>query len=196
MSVYSVNDFPPLRRLGEAWEVLRAEALQLDPGVLQMDREGMQHEEVLELLLQRRRNGWMQSWGANRARWLNYAYTFSDRLCADLLSDHSHPRTAAILRQLCGIKICGISRFLPQTYLRPHTHPELAEERCLTYHLGLSVPEKWCYLHVDGAFLKHHDGEAIVFDASKEHFAFNFSNHERWVLYMEFFQDRIGWRGA
>jgi aspartyl/asparaginyl beta-hydroxylase (cupin superfamily) len=142
----SIADFPALVWLTEQWETLRKEALALERSVLPLDREGASHFDVLAAMARIGRNGWTESWGINKKKWLTYGYLFMEVYAARYFNDHSHPETARLLSRLRGVKVCAVSLFLPDTYLPPHSHPELAQDGCLTYHLGLSVPEKYCYL--------------------------------------------------
>lgn len=57
----------------------------------------------------------------------------------------------------------------------------------LRYHLGIIIPEgKQCYLEVDG--IKHYWelGKGLVFDDMYLHAAYNHSNEDRVVLYIDF----------
>ena len=95
-----------------------------------------------------------------------------------------------LLQQLVGLKVAALSLFRPHVVLPVHSHPELAEEGLLTFHLGLSCPPN-CWLGTDGRLIREIDGEAIVFNGARPHFSFNFSPQDRLILYLEFDPQRV-----
>ena len=73
----------------------------------------------------------------------------------------------------------------PLSFIGPHSHGDVGEN-ILSYHLGLDVVPRKNYLWVNGTFEEESNGKSIIFHASHEHFAFNMSDANRVILYMEF----------
>ncbi|WP_424099486.1 aspartyl/asparaginyl beta-hydroxylase domain-containing protein [Moorena producens] len=189
--IFDTSEFPALVKFSSYWKIIRDEAVQLDKFVFPFDRTNEPYEETLKKIIATNRNGWMMSWGPAKDKWINYGLRYKDQLITDFVPDDSCPKIMCIVRRLRGIKIVGLSLLKPGAYMLPHIHPELEEEGVLIYHLGLSVPNSWHWLNVEGTFIKHGNGESFVFDGSKPHFALNFSEVNRLILYLEFNPDFI-----
>jgi hypothetical protein len=95
------------------------------------------------------------------------------------------PKTTNLLKEIKSLNFSAFSRLHPQSNLAPHSHDNPFS---LIFHLGLIIPEgNTCGLCVDG---KNHiwtkPGDAVIFDDTLEHSAWNNSNEERIVLYIDF----------
>jgi beta-hydroxylase len=169
--------------LRENWIDIRDECAALDRAdVLQFERGDKTHEMVAQALIENGRAQWVQSWGEQKEKWLNWGVLMYDQFP---LGDAGVPKTAGLLRKIRGFKVAALSLFKPGVLLPAHTHPELGREQLLTFHLGLVCPPN-NYLNADGEFAREEDGKAIAFDGSRPHFAFNASDSDRLILYCEF----------
>jgi len=84
------------------------------------------------------------------------------------------PLAAKLLRSLPGIRTALFSRLGPGTTLTAHRGWASLANHVLRCHLALSVPgEDMCGVVVNGEVRYHREGEILVFDDSKEHYAFN-----------------------
>ena len=92
------------------------------------------------------------------------------------------PRTAAALAEVPHLTTAGFSRLAPGAHIAPHVGWVKTVYRA---HLGLVVPEA-CALRVGGETRAWRDGEALVFDDTVEHEAWNRSPHVRTVLLFDF----------
>ena len=188
-SVFPVESFPALGRFVDAWPVIRSEALALDQSErCGFTRDGLSHEEVLHRLIGKGKPTWIEGWGLMRDRWLNYGLAFMDMFP---FGDAACPTTVGLLRELRGIKVAAFSVFKPLAFLDPHDHPELVDPRTYTFHLGLEGPDEHACLNVAGEYVEEKPGHAFVFDGSQRHFAYNMSERDRVIFYMEFFADRL-----
>jgi aspartyl/asparaginyl beta-hydroxylase (cupin superfamily) len=191
-TAHDPRDFGFIQAFQENWEAIRAEALGLDPTVLDVHRSGS-HEQLAAQLAGR--NGWVPSWqvGSKEANrdWLTYGVGFQGRMLPEAAS--KYPVLHGVLSRLQGYKVCAFSQMMPKSFIAPHVHPELGDD-LLTFHLGLDVP-RHCYLNVDGTFHAEQDGKALVFDGSREHFAMNMGDRPRTILYMEFSRSRVAAAG-
>jgi aspartyl/asparaginyl beta-hydroxylase (cupin superfamily) len=190
-SLVDMAQFAPLLTLQNNWRAISAECAALDRrNILDIDREGKSHEEVARAIIENGQPKWVEAWGEQKEKWLNWGFGIHDQYP---LGDAGAPRTVDLLRHIRGLKVAALSLFKPGLLLPVHTHPELADEGLLTFHLGLEVPRDYCYLNADGEFVREEEGRALVFDGSRPHYAFNASSVDRLILYCEFSYKRLKW---
>jgi ornithine lipid ester-linked acyl 2-hydroxylase len=95
------------------------------------------------------------------------------------------PRTAALLDSIPGMTTAMFSILTPGTRITPHRGPF---KGVLRYHLALKVPAdaERCGIRVGGEVRHWREGEALVFDDTFEHEAWNDSSETRVVLFVDF----------
>lgn len=95
------------------------------------------------------------------------------------------PKTIALLKSFPKLNFAAFSRLHPKSVLAPHTH---SNPFSWISHLGLIIPSNAsCGLKVeDQTFLWRKPGDMLVFDDNLEHSAWNHSDEERVVLYIDF----------
>ena len=95
------------------------------------------------------------------------------------------PRTFAALRHIPGLKTAMFSILAPHKRIPPHRGPFGG---LLRYHLGLVIPERRDQLgiRVGDETRSWQAGKSLVFDDSWEHEAWNDSDQERVVLFVDF----------
>lgn len=111
-----------------------------------------------------------------------------DRFWWDLVLSQlpdTFPQTTAILRQIPRVNWAAFSRLGARSKLAPHSH---ANPESLIYHLGIVIPSNGLSgLAVDGhSHTWQKEGDAVVFDDTYVHSAWNDSESERVILYMNF----------
>lgn len=94
------------------------------------------------------------------------------------------PRTTALVRQVPGLQIAGFSVLEPGTHIPPHRGPNRG---ALRYQLGVRVPgdEGDCGIRVGGTTHVWRDRASMIFDHSVEHEAWNRSEDDRYLLFLE-----------
>lgn len=94
------------------------------------------------------------------------------------------PRTAAVLRAIPGITTGFFSILGPGKRLPPHRGPYRG---VLRHHLALVVPEpaQACGIRVDDQVRHWEEGRSLVFDDTYEHEAWNDTDGERVVLFLD-----------
>lgn len=95
------------------------------------------------------------------------------------------PRTAEALRLIPGMTTAFFSILAPGKELPEHRGPY---KGVLRYHLGLRIPasDDSCAIRVDGTVRHWAEGEALVFDDTFQHAAWNRTPHWRIVLFVDF----------
>jgi ornithine lipid ester-linked acyl 2-hydroxylase len=108
-----------------------------------------------------------------------YGYGFKADLGVELC-----PRTAAVMRQIPGMKTAMISILAPRKHILDHRGPY---KGVLRYHLGLIVPEDApsCRIRV-GQDVRHwEEGKSLVFDDTFNHEVWNDTDETRVVLFVD-----------
>ncbi len=94
------------------------------------------------------------------------------------------PRTAALLKQIPGMKTAMFSILAPGKHIPEHRGPY---KGVLRYHLGLHVPEpELCRIRVGGDARNWYEGRSLIFDDSHLHEVWNDSKLFRTVLFIDF----------
>jgi beta-hydroxylase len=93
------------------------------------------------------------------------------------------PRTTELVRQVPGVQIAGFAVLHGGTHLPRHRGPSKA----LRYHLGIRVPGPpgACRITVGDRTHEWADGRSLLFDDSVEHEAWNDTDEDRYVLFVE-----------
>jgi aspartyl/asparaginyl beta-hydroxylase (cupin superfamily) len=94
------------------------------------------------------------------------------------------PMTAAVLRAIPGVTTGFFSILAPGKRLPPHHGPYRG---VLRHHLALIVPEpgEACGIRVGGQVRHWTEGKSLVFDDTYQHEAWNDSDSERVVLFLD-----------
>ncbi len=167
--------------------------MELDAPVLDIHRVGKSYEQVQAEVIEHMQRGGVYGWlkGFERGArenpdWVQYGLVVNDQ--AVPFARATMPKTLALLSKIDGIRVCGLARMNPHTYLATHTHPKIHVDGLLQYHITLDAPleRNYAYLNVNGEFNHNVPGDAIVFDGSLDHFALNASDEPRTILHMEF----------
>lgn len=181
---HTPSDFSFIARFENDWEKIRDEYRGLDNKILDVHRNGS-HEDYIQQIAEH--NGWAPSWSVGSSErnfaWLTYGLYYRGVFPAE--AAEKFPFTMALLRDTPAIFACAFSRMLPGSRIAPHVHPELGGN-LLTFHLGLEMAPRKSYLCINDASEEEAEGKSIVFDGAVEHSAFNASDADRTILYVEF----------
>lgn len=94
------------------------------------------------------------------------------------------PKTIELLKKIDRINFAAFSRLHPKSSLAPHKHKN---PDSVIFHLGLIIPPgNSCGLSVGNE--KHiwrKPGDAVIFNDNMEHSAWNHSDQERIILYVD-----------
>lgn len=150
--------FPFVASLEQHWQVIREECLALP-------------DTIFEPWVQREMYG--EGWDVYGLIAFGQRIEPALRMC---------PRTAALLEAIPGLTTAGFSRLLPGAHIKPHVGWVHTVYRA---HLGLVVPTD-CAIRVGNDTRAWREGEAMVFDDTVEHEAWNRSTLPRTVLLFDF----------
>jgi beta-hydroxylase len=108
-----------------------------------------------------------------------YGYGFKAKLGTEMC-----PRTAALMREIPGMKTAMFSILSPRKHILDHRGPY---KGVLRYHLGLIVPRnaEACRIRV-GEDIRHWDeGKSMIFDDTFNHEVWNDTDETRVVLFVD-----------
>jgi aspartyl/asparaginyl beta-hydroxylase (cupin superfamily) len=108
-----------------------------------------------------------------------YGYGFEAKLGVEMC-----PRTAALMREIPGMKTAMISILSPRKHILDHRGPY---KGVLRYHLGLIVPAdaEACRIRV-GQDIRHwEEGKSMIFDDTFNHEVWNDTDETRVVLFVD-----------
>lgn len=166
---FDLADFPWAKKLEAAWPAMRAEvdclltALDLLPG----------YEDISHVQRQITQNN----------RWKIYPLYAHDHDASKI--GRRCPASIEALKDIPGLKLAMFSILRANSELTPHRGPYSG---VLRYHLGIKVPkpETQCGISIDGELAHWRDGESLIFDDSFVHHAWNRSQEDRVVLFVDF----------
>jgi beta-hydroxylase len=165
---FPLERFPWVRHIEDNWETIREEA-----AALLEDRAALANfqdisRDQIEI--------------TDDDRWKTfflYGYGFEARLGVEMC-----PRTAALMREIPGMKTAMISILSPRKHILDHRGPY---KGVLRYHLGLIVPEdaESCRIRV-GEDVRHwEEGRSMIFDDTFNHEVWNDTDETRVVLFVD-----------
>ena len=160
-------DFPSLKVLTDNWQVFRAEGLRL-MAEDRIARATGDNDLGFHTFFKR---GWKRFY----LKWYDN----------DLPSARAHcPQSVEILSRIPSVHGAMFATLPPDGKLGKHRDPFAGS---LRYHLGLRTPnDDSCWIAVDGERRSWRDGEALVFDETFVHEAYNGSDTTRLILFCDF----------
>jgi beta-hydroxylase len=164
--VLDAGDFPALQPLRDNWQVIRDEAARLVSG--DRLRPAAAHDDIAFNSFFRR--GWCRFY----VKWYGAALPSAEALC---------PETVRLVQSIPSVNAALFALLPPGGRLAPHRDPFAGS---LRYHLGLLTPNSdRCHIQVDAETRFWRDGEALVFDETYVHRAFNDTDEPRVILFCD-----------
>lgn len=172
----STGDFPWMAAITARWEDVRAEV-----DALERDRVRLPTTDEVAGFDQGAEGRWTSFILTSYGKWI-------DANCARC------PVTTSLVRDIPGLQIAGFSVLGPHTHLPRHRGPNRG---ALRYQVGLKVPDPAGSSRIQIGDEVHiwSDGASMVFDHSVHHEAWNDSDADRYVLFIEFVWPVAGWPG-
>src|ERR1700761_8981285 len=164
--VIPVERFPELSKLSENWETIRDEAVRLfDEGFIRAAAKN---------------NDWgfysffKSGWKRFYLKWYDDFLPSARTLC---------PQTVELLNSIPSVHGAMFALLPPGGKLGKHRDPFAGS---LRYHLGLVTPNSdVCWIEVDGVRRSWRDGQAMMFDETYVHEAFNGADTTRLILFCD-----------
>ncbi|MEY1662738.1 aspartyl/asparaginyl beta-hydroxylase domain-containing protein [Isoalcanivorax beigongshangi] len=160
------SKFPELDLLKDNWEVFREEALALTQGGY-IGQSSTDNDLAFHSFF---RTGWSRFY----LKWYNDAQPSAMQMC---------PRSVELVNRIPGIKAAMFAKLPAGAKLGQHRDPFAGS---LRYHLGLDTPnDDRCAIFVDGEVHSWRDGEDTLFDETYIHWAENFTDKDRLILFCD-----------
>jgi beta-hydroxylase len=161
-----MREFPELKVLEDNWQVFRDEALNLSR--LQQIKAAENHDDLGF------NSFFKYGWKRFYLKWYDANHPSAAELC---------PQSVALLKSIPSIKAAMFAELPPGGQLNPHRDPYAGS---LRFHMGLITPnDDACYIDVDGQRHSWRDGQAVVFDETYIHEAYNHTAQNRIILFCD-----------
>jgi beta-hydroxylase len=161
-----LSEFPELKVLEERWQEIREEALKLSE--MQRIKAAENHDDLGF------NSFFKYGWKRFYLKWYDAQHPSALELC---------PKTVALLHSIPSVKAAMFAELPPGGQLNPHRDPYAGSVR---FHMGLVTPnDDACYIDVDGQRHSWRDGQAVVFDETYIHEAYNHTAHNRIILFCD-----------
>jgi beta-hydroxylase len=159
-------DFPELQTITDNWLVFREEGLRLMDDARIAAATG-DNDVGFHTFFKR---GWKRFY----LKWYGAEIPSAQALC---------PKSAAILHAIPSVHGAMFATLPPGAKLGKHRDPFAGS---LRYHLGLRTPNSdTCWIEVDGVRRSWRDGQAMLFDETYVHEAYNGSDTTRLILFCD-----------
>lgn len=207
LTLFYPRKYKFLKELQKNWKIIQSEAIDtmLKAPKLNISRKINDWYDSKTFIEQiKNKYGWISSRSYNiegidedllkegNYEWLNYGLIYFGE---DFPENSKYcPKTFEILNKIKPyINICGFSLMHGGCIIQPHTDITGIQYGSLTMHLGLQIPkpENSCKLVIKNSnneytYINEENGKMFIFDATYEHYAYNMSNSNRLILYMDF----------
>jgi len=160
------------------------------PWVKTVEANWLAIRNELELLLRRKEDipnlqdvSPEQSFIARGGSWKSFfLYGFGHKIARNCARC---PETARIVSRIPGLKMAMFSILAPKSHIPPHRGPY---KGLLRYHLGLMIPQpsSSCRIRVADEIRSWEEGRSLIFDDSHDHEAWNDSDFDRVILFVDF----------
>lgn len=162
----AVNGFQNLHLLDDNWEIIKAEAVNLQ-NISKIKAAEKNDDAGFNSFF---KAGWKRFY----LKWYDASHPSAEQFC---------PKTVEILRQIPCVKAAMFAELAPGGTLNPHRDPYAGS---LRYHLGLVTPnDDRCFIEVDGQRYSWRDGKSVVFDETFIHWAQNGAETNRIILFCD-----------
>ncbi|MDX1914919.1 MAG: lipid A hydroxylase LpxO [Methylophilus sp.] len=160
------SQFPELQTITDAWEMIREEAIHLR----EQERIAAAKSNNDAGFNSFFKTGWKRFY----LKWYDAHHPSASIYC---------PKTVALLQSIPSVKAAMFAELPPGAHLNPHRDPYAGS---LRYHLGLETPNhNDCYIRVDGENYSWRDGQAVMFDETYVHEAYNKTQADRIILFCD-----------
>ncbi len=168
-AVFDRSHFPWIEKLEADWEAIRDEALAV-----------LKHRDAIPPLAEISPD---HKGLDNSNKWRSF-FLWGYGFRVDQNQERC-PRTSAALRNVPGLRTAMFSIHDPGMAIPPHKG--VTAGMCV-FHLGLKVPQDRdnCAIRVEDQHVHWKDGEAFVFDDTREHETWNRTDEERVILLIQF----------
>jgi aspartyl/asparaginyl beta-hydroxylase (cupin superfamily) len=202
ITFFDPNNFSIFEKIKKDWKIIAEEAkkvLKEAPKLdIHRDKDLWVHSDNFFNVISKK-YGWIKSFSNKENNdsycnkdWLNYGIIFNGKFFKE--NKKYCPKTYKLLKKIKEhINICGFSYMKSGCCLTPHEDFTGLETNSLAFHLGLDIPEpnNTCRLYVKNKIGKfcyntEKNGKVIIFDSQNTHCAYNQSDKDRLILYIDF----------
>jgi len=167
-AIIDLKNFSELAEIKKHWQVIRDEAVALHQSRLFDKTKSPESAAYYDIGF---RTFYKYGWSKFYLTWYGYTHESAKKHC---------PKTVDILKRVPSVNGAMFSILPVGSKLTRHLDPIACS---LRYHLGLATPnDDRCYINIDNTSYSWRDGEALLFDETYLHYAFNNADVDRIIL--------------
>lgn len=188
---YSSNDYPQAKLLEENWQLIKNEIppFQIEKIKIKRNKDVWDNQKMLEFTkILEKDPQWFKSWD-NTNVWYSYPLMYHNKVVGKVAE--ICPETIKLLNSFQNVRIAGFSLLTPLGELEKHKDDTGPNFRSMALNMNLTGDN--CALLIkpnnSNKFLKHlhKKGKAVIFNAEQLHYAVNYDDKIRIILYVDFF---------
>jgi beta-hydroxylase len=187
---YSSNDYPQFKIIEENWEIIRDEIPDFDINNIKIKRnkdvwDNEKMESFAKILADDPQ--WFKSWD-NTNVWYSFPLMYHGQIVGKV--KEICPITCKLLESLNNVRIAGFSLLTPLGELEKHQDDTGPNFKSMALNMNLTGDKCSLLIKPDAKnkYYEHYHqkGKAVIFNAEPWHYAKNYDNKNRVILYIDF----------
>jgi len=186
---YSTNDYSQFKILHDNYDLIKKDVEMIKNNDVfsihrskEMDTSSKEMENYINSISNREE--WIYAWSPDNNepnhKWLNYPLIYNNNALNDIPNN-----TIKLLQNIGNIRLAGFSLMKANSIIGEHSDDCGLLSNSLTLHYGIDVPDD-CYLIVNNKRENENNDKIIIFDSNYIHSAYNKSDEDRIILYVDF----------
>ena len=187
---YSSIDYPQFKNIEEKWKMIRNEIPDFDINKIKIKRnknvwDNDKMTQFAQILADSPQ--WFKSWDDTNV-WYSYPLMYHGKIVGKVKD--ICPNTCKLLEDLGNVRIAGFSLLTPLGELEKHQDDTGPNFRSMALNMNLTGDK--CSLLIKPRYSfkyyehYHQKGKAVIFNAEQWHYAKNYDNKNRIILYIDF----------
>lgn len=187
---YSSNQYPQFKLLEENWKIICDEIPVFDSNKVTLKRNkniwnNEKMNDFAKLLADNPQ--WFKSWD-NTNVWYSFPLMYHNKIVGKV--NDICPNTSRLLKSLKNVRIAGFSLLTPNGILEKHQDNTGPNYNSMALNMNLTGDKCSLLIKPDNSN-KYHEyfhkkGKAVIFNAEPWHYAKNYDNKNRVILYVDF----------
>jgi len=184
----TTEQYPRLKILEEYANIIEREIPEFNKEKVKFTRKREDwNNKGMDALFEELKNNdyWIKSWDG-KDNWYNFPLIYNNKPVG--LAEKICPETIKILKNIPIIRVCGYSLLIPNGKLDIHKDLTGPTYNSMALNLNLIGNNASLFIKYKNKYYekKHQKYKAIIFNSEKYHYAINYENKNRIILYMDF----------
>jgi hypothetical protein len=190
----SIHEYQKFKILEHNWEIIRDEIPTFDKDKVIVERPdniwtGEDMNKFMEIF--KEKAVWTKALSNINTKtyaWFNFPLVYENKLVGDV--EKQCPETSKLLKNF-NIRIAGFSLILANSEIEKHTDNTGPNYNSMALNMNLIGKNTSLFIkpHNNSKFIeyKHKEGDAVIFNSEKLHYAINREDKYRVLLYIDFY---------